>query len=322
MSEHGSDSTGAEHGASGADWVDRWVVETNYDGWRLDQYLAQKLKRATRSQVRRILQGGAVRFADGRRARPASRVRPGDVVELPRVERADPDTPSLDDVRVLYDADDVLVLDKPAGMLVHRTAHEATRTIEAWLAARIEGRCEPVHRLDRDTSGCLVCARGDDAIRELRSAFADSSAAKRYVAWAHDPGGVWQIGDQRTLDTPLGLDPDAAVRLRMGRGSLPAVTDVRCTDRLAHRAVLDVRITFGRQHQIRAHLAMAGTPVVADKLYGMGDDFFVAWLDAPACRRDRSATERARGAGSCPAACPHGWRLRVSRRCARRRWRR
>lgn len=277
----GSDSIGAETGASDVDWVDRWTVEPNYDGWRLDQYLAQKLKRATRSQVARILRSGQVRFADGRRARPASRVRPGDVVELPRTERADPATPPLDQVRVLFDRDDILVLDKPAGMLVHRTAHEATRTVEAWLADRVDGRCEPVHRLDRDTSGCLVCARGDDAIRELRTAFADGAVRKHYVARVHDPEGLWQVGSRRVLDTPLGPDPDALVRLRMGVGSLPALTRARCRERTDGIAELDVEIEYGRQHQIRAHMALFSTPIVGDKLYAMGDEFFLAWLDDP-----------------------------------------
>ena len=264
-----------------AGWTDRYTVGPHQAGWRLDRVLTERLKRATRSQVARIIRG-EVTFEDGRAAKPASRVRPGDVVLVPRVERADPDTPPLGALKVIDEGDDWLVLDKPPGMLVHRTAHEATRTVEAWLAKTFgDERVEPVHRLDRDTSGCLVCARGLDAIRELREAFANGRADKRYRAEVVDPDRRWTAGAEETLATPLGFDGESVVRLRMGRGDLACATHVTVTRRDCHVVMLSVNIEGGRQHQIRAHLALAGTPIVGDKLYGMGDAFFLEWLERP-----------------------------------------
>jgi 23S rRNA pseudouridine1911/1915/1917 synthase len=263
------------------DWEDRYEVLPNYDGWRLDRFLTQMLRRATRAQTNRIIRGGVV-FSDGRRAKPASRVRAGDVVVIGRLERGDPDAPALDAVGVLASAADWVVLDKPAGMLVHRTAHEATRTVEVWLRERFPGeRVEPVHRLDRDTSGVLVCARGADAIRALREAFGTASVEKEYAAAVRDARGLWRPGQTRVFDTPLGFEAGSTVKIRIGVGGWPCRTTVTCVGRAGELAQLQCHIDQGRQHQIRAHLALFGTPVLGDKLYEAGNDFFLAWIDAP-----------------------------------------
>lgn len=262
-------------------WEDRLVVERNYEGWRLDRWLAQKLRRATRSQAARIAREGA-RFADGRPMKPGARVRSGDVVVLPRLERADPGAPPLDAVQVLARGDGWIALDKPAGMLVHRTAAEATRTVDAWLAtAGLGERVEPVHRLDRDTSGLLIAGDGLDAIRALKGLLAGREVHKRYLAAVTDPGGRWTPGAAHTLDTPLGFDADSEVRLRVGRGAWECATHVRCLTRTGDRALLLAAMDGGRQHQIRAHLALAGTPLLGDKLYEAGDAFFLEWIDHP-----------------------------------------
>lgn len=256
-------------------------VESNYAGWRLDVYLAQKLKRASRSQVARFIKNGAY-FRDGRPARPATRVKPGDVVVLPRLERGDSGAPPPSLTEVLVADDQIVVLNKPAGLLVHRTASEATRTVEAFLATRFAGeRVEPVHRLDRDTSGALVCGRGERTIVALRAMFAQSSVSKVYAALVVDPEVRWPEGSQRVFEQPLGFDSESAVGIRIGRGEWPCSTSAECVRRRGDRAMLRVTITQGRQHQIRAHLSLFGTPLVGDKLYAMGDAFFLEWLERP-----------------------------------------
>lgn len=264
-----------------ADWVERYEVASNYDGWRLDQFLTHKLKRASRTRVVEIIRA-CVRLADGRAVRPAMRVRTGDVVEIPRTERSDPGGPPLSAIGLLASAPPIYVVQKPPGTLVHRTAHEATATVDVWLQATYPTkRIEPVHRLDRETSGCLVCAEGLDAIRALRARFEESLVRKVYLALVDDPDARLPVGHTQTIDTPLGFDPDSAVRIRMGAGDLPCATHLRVLHRVGPVAVLQIQIDRGRQHQIRAHLWMLGTPVVGDKLYGMGDAFFQRWLDAP-----------------------------------------
>jgi 23S rRNA pseudouridine1911/1915/1917 synthase len=281
-----------------------FTVEPNYPGWRLDRYLTQKLHRASRSQVLRMLQSGRV-TVDGRPARPAHRVRPGQVVCMPRLERMDPDTPPLDAVAVLDVQHTLLALCKPPGMLVHRSAGEVSRTVERFLEARFpDPPAEPVHRLDRDTSGVLLCGRGADTIRALRLTMDRHDHAKWYLALVEDPGDRWAGVDLDALDTPLGPALDSALHgVRMGPGTLPCRTWVRGLGHRDGRALVACRLEQGRQHQIRVHLALAGTPVVGDKLYGMGEAFFAAWCDAaghPALVAMLASRWH----------CLHAWRLR------------
>lgn len=262
-------------------WDEIFIVEGNYNGWRLDLYLTQKIHRASRSQITRILKTCDVRLNE-RPARTGDKVRAADVIRIARTERIDPDTPQLDAIGVLADLHDVVIINKPAGMLVHRTAGEVSRTVEAWASLiHPDQRLDPTHRLDRETSGCLVLGRGLDRIRELRAIFDQSRATKTYLAVLDDPGQAWLTGSRRTFDTPLGDDTTSSISLRIGQGTLPCATHVHCFERRGRWALTAINIDQGRQHQIRAHMAMFGTPVAGDKLYGMGDDFFASWLRSP-----------------------------------------
>ncbi len=264
-------------------WDEVFVVEPNYDGWRLDLYLTQKIQRATRSQIRRIIRNSDVRIA-GRPARTASVVRPGDEIRMPRIERIDPMTPLLDDIRVLLERPELIIINKPAGTLVHRNAAEVSRTVDMWATRhenRTGDRLEPIHRTDRDTSGILVIGRGIENIRDLRAAFENNRVQKTYLAIVDDPQKQWTVNLSRSFDQPLGPDIHSSVRLRMGLGTLTCATHASCLVRHHSRALLRVNIEQGRQHQIRAHLSLAGTPIVGDKLYAMGDQFFEAWLQNP-----------------------------------------
>ncbi len=262
-------------------FTERFVVAVNYDGWRLDRYLTEKFRRASRAKVARIVRAG-VRVGGRVRTKPGTTVRTGDVIEIDRVERADPATPSPDEVVVLFESATVVVVDKPAGLLVHRTAREATRTLDSFLSARFpDGRVEAAHRIDRDTSGLLACAADAETLRRLQAHFATGAPDKVYRALAVDPDSRWSPGDDRVFDEPLGFDRESAINVRIGRGAWPCRTFVTCVDRHDDVAALDVRIERGRQHQIRAHLSLFGTPLAGDKLYAMGDDFFGAWYADP-----------------------------------------
>ncbi|RAL24867.1 hypothetical protein DL240_01260 [Lujinxingia litoralis] len=263
--------------------VRRFEVDSNFEGWRLDQFLANRLPRISRSFAAKILKDGDVRLTPYRRARASSRMRIGDVVELR--ERLAPERVQDDEASVLYEDDALLVVNKPAGMLVHESARVRLNTITHYLARQGYSEAEPVHRLDRETSGALVCARQRCWVPELRGVFATDHPEKIYRALVEDPRDVWEVGARRTLDWPLGEDEKSALSIKIGHGGLRALTHVYVLGRRERKgyrlADLEVRIETGRQHQIRAHLAMAGTPIAGDKLYSRDDAFFMAICDAP-----------------------------------------
>ncbi|MCA9547894.1 MAG: RluA family pseudouridine synthase, partial [Myxococcales bacterium] len=168
----------------------------------------------------------------------------------------------------------LLVLDKPAGLAVHPTAARFEATVTRWLA-RHHPEAEPVHRLDVETSGVLVCARHALAHRTLKAAFADRGVHKRYRAVVE---GLPEA-DRWVVDTPLGFDAGSAVRLKMGPGDLPARTAFEVVRRGRRRALIAAEPLTGRQHQIRVHAQLSGHPLVGDKLYGPDERIFLAHLD-------------------------------------------
>lgn len=260
-----------------------FVVPPDADGLRLDRFLAARMARLTRSRIARILRAddGTVRLEPPRPVRPATSLRVGDRVILRRPDESDgTEAPLI----ILHRDPFAVVVDKPAGVLVQPTARVFAASLTHRLAAMAEPgeHLEPVHRLDRETSGALMASRVREAVPALRGMFAAGGAVEKlYVALAHDPHGRWQVGHPVRLTHPLGLDPDALVRVRMGRGAQPSRTDVTVLQRLDEHALLACRLLTGRQHQIRVHLALEGTPIVGDKLYQMGDAFFMAICERP-----------------------------------------
>lgn len=265
-------------------------VDQNHHGWRLDAFLAARIRRLSRSAAARIIRGGGVRLVPERRARPASTVRQGDTVVLR--QHLESELLQYDALRVLLQTPAFVAIDKPAGMLVHPTATAFRNTVMQW-ATDVGGFPEAcvVHRLDRETSGVMIFARGPAHARRLSAAFASPGAVlKRYLAIALDPQARYAVGDHGTIDIPLGFDETSVLpRLVMGRGTLSALTHWRCVQRGvgtgSDLALLEVEIAGGRQHQIRAHLALVGTPIVGDKLYAHGAEYYLDWVEG---RADRS----------------------------------
>ena len=260
-----------------------FIVELNYDGWRLDQFLAQKITRMSRSKARRILAGVRIQPKErpAPKTKPGARLREGDVVTVTEtLPLDDPDCPLWDRVRLVARMPSLLVFDKPPGLLVHPTATVERHTMAGYLEERYGslGRVESVHRLDRQTSGLLVAAIGTDAIRRLRGLFAEGEVDKTYLAVVNDPDEVHGIGSSFDIDTSLGFDSSSRVRIKIGRGDWSARTFGVCRGRNGLVALLKVHMEGGRQHQIRTHLAMLHTPLVGDLLYGGSDDDFLADL--------------------------------------------
>jgi 23S rRNA pseudouridine1911/1915/1917 synthase len=259
----------------------RFEVEDEYDGWRVDLYLKKKIPRLSRTKIQTII---ATQLEDslGRRKQAHSPVRAGERLLIRRPARSEPPAPQSFDV--LLERDDLLVVDKPANLPVHASARYYFGTLTRLLFERFGDDVQIAHRLDRETSGCLVVAKGRASASVLKAAFEKRKVAKTYHALVH---GVpaWPA-EGHLVDLPLRLAPAArsklGVRMEPAPGDpdgLDAKTRVRVL--AVHRggALVECKPITGRQHQIRAHLAAIGHAIVGDKLYGHGDEAFARYCD-------------------------------------------
>lgn len=267
---------GAEGDSTGADVVElTYTVEPNYAGWRLDKYLCQKLRRASRTRVQEIIANDLV-FE--RRLKASSAVWPGMTFKLRRSARAEPEVPAAELLRVVYRDEALLVVDKPAGLPIHPTARYHAGTLVTQLKRLLgeSARADPAHRLDRETSGLVVCGRTLEACQRLSAAFAAGAVSKEYLAVVE--GHPRQ--DEFEVDAPI-AEGTALVRIAVridhvsGR---PAHTRFEVLRRFERRgepfALLRCLPRTGRQHQIRVHAQTAGHPLVGDKLYGVDPAYF------------------------------------------------
>jgi len=243
-------------------------------GQRLDRFVHKRLGDVPRSRVYRVIRKGEVRV-NGRRAGPETRLKAQDRIRLPpvRVLPADaPRRPAADllariQAAVIYEDKRLLVLDKPAGIAVHGGSGVSSGVIEALRALRPDESLELVHRLDRDTSGCLLVARDAATLRTLHALLRTEGFEKRYLALL---GGRWELGEKR-IDVPLRTDTrvggERTVRTdAAGKPSTSRFRPVQFFGRVA--TLVEVELATGRTHQIRVHAAHAGHPVAGDAKYG------------------------------------------------------
>ena len=248
-------------------------VDAEHEGLRLDRVLATEVAGYSRSQIQRLIEDGHVKLPRVKTAKANTPVRSGDVItiELPAPVAATPAAEALP-LEIVYQDADVIVINKPAGMVVHPGAgHEAGTLVNALLhhvtdLSGIGGERRPgiVHRLDKGTSGVMVVAKHDASHQELARQFHDREVEKTYVALA------WGLVQQRKrIDIPIGRDPvhreKSSTRARRAR---TAVTRVIWARHVPGVSLLRVAIATGRTHQIRVHLNAIGHPIVGDALYG------------------------------------------------------
>ncbi|MEW5926203.1 MAG: RluA family pseudouridine synthase [Gemmatimonadota bacterium] len=258
---------------SGAAGPPPWVEHTvgaDEDGRSVGAVLGGALG-FPRGEVLRLTRLRAIRL-NGRRTTPAARVRAGDVVAA----ATDPEgAPSVEpwplELRVVAEDDEVLVLDKPAGVLVHPVLRGQTGTLANAVAHRdllrgIRARVHPVHRLDRDTSGLVLFARTPLAHRRLDEQLREHALRREYLALVH--GRV--PGDAGTIDAPLGRDPAEPARRAVRADGAPARTRFRVLESFADATLLRLELETGRTHQVRVHLRHLGHPVLGDPVYGPG----------------------------------------------------
>lgn len=241
-------------------------------GERLDQFIVARVPGHSRSQVQRQIKDGCVRIGT-REAKANLAVRAGEIVsiELPEPRAAEPQAEALP-LDVLYEDADLIVVNKPAGMVVHPAPGHAGGTLVNALLhhvgdlSGVGGELRPgvVHRLDRGTSGLMVVAKHDAAHRELARQFHDREVEKEYVALA------WgEVQQGRRIDAAIGRDPNDRTKMSSrARHARSAVTRITKSRFLRGVSYLHVAIATGRTHQIRVHLSAIGHPIVGDATYG------------------------------------------------------
>jgi 23S rRNA pseudouridine1911/1915/1917 synthase len=289
------------------------VVPQERSGIELDESLCLLFPEWNKGFVRRQVRSGLV-LVDGELANPSQRLRADqvlivdvDVDQVPEPPRHDPGVA----FQVLYEDEDVLVVDKPAGLAVEperwarergsvsggllRLARERAESGPAGTGGSgagrgVEMRPRLVHRIDKDTTGVLLVAKHLDAERSLRTAFEDGSVRKRYLALVE---GDWPLaeGASELIELPLGPDERRSGAQRVQQDGKPSSTRVSVEERFRGYTLLACEPLTGRTHQIRVHLAARGFPLVVDPLYGRRDALFLSQIK-PDYRAKRGRPER------------------------------
>lgn len=260
--------------------VNTFIVDENNSGQRLDVFLAKQDLGLSRSRVQKLVAEKMIKVNGKNATRSSYKVRPGDniLVEVPPPKelKVEPENIPLD---IYYEDSDVVVINKPRGLVVHPAEGNWHGTLVNALLyhckdlSGISGEIRPgiVHRLDKDTSGLLMVAKNDAAHLKLAEQLKEREVVRRYLALVH--GRV--KADRGKIDAPIGRHPvDRKKMAVVGRNSREAVTHYRVLERKSNYTLVDLRLETGRTHQIRVHMAYINHPVVGDTCYGPAKPHF------------------------------------------------
>ena len=266
----------------------RWLtVDEEYIGQRIDNYLIRVLKGVPKSMVYRILRRGEVRVNKGR-IKPTYRLQAGDELRIPPIRMSPASNPGSSaagerlESRILYEDKRLIILNKPSGIAVHGGSGIQFGVIESMRKSRTDLHyLELVHRLDRDTSGCLVLAKKRSALRQLHELLRIGKVQKRYLALVQ---GNWEYGTKR-IDVPLQKQTlrSGERMVRVSEHGKAASSTFRPLAVSKKASLLEVEIHTGRTHQIRVHAAHSGHPIAGDEKYG--DETFNRYLASMGFKR-------------------------------------
>lgn len=245
------------------------VVEN--ESGRLDKVASQLFGNFSRSQLKELLASGNL-LVNGQQKKPKYQVKSGDKLTLvePEVKQLDLVAEKMD-LDIVYEDDDVLVVNKPQGMVVHPSpGHESHTLVNALLyhcpLSTINGTFRPgiVHRIDKDTSGLLMVAKNDLAHQSLAAQLKNKTNTREYLALVH--GNIKEA--EGTIDAPLGRSPKDRKKQAVVADGRPAITHFKVLDRFGDYTLVACRLETGRTHQIRVHMKYIGHPLAGDPLYG------------------------------------------------------
>jgi len=251
---------------------DLLVVTDEYDGERIDRYLAQMLPDQSRSYLKSLVKDGCI-LVRGRAVKPSTPVQAGEEISVEIPEKIVPDIlPEDIPLDILYEDEDLLVVNKPKGMVVHPAAgHYSGTLVNAVMyhcgsdLSGINGVLRPgiVHRIDKDTSGSVLVCKNDFTHRSIAEQLKEHTIVRRYYAVVH--GG---LKEDRTIDQPIGRDPADRLRMAVRPDGKRAVTHCRVLESFGEYTYIECRLETGRTHQIRVHMAYIRHPIIGDEVYG------------------------------------------------------
>lgn len=248
------------------------IVE-NEEGQRLDNYLIRILKGVPKSFIYKIIRDGQVRV-NKKRSQPTTRLHEHDLVRLPPIRTSQPITPKVEErlaevltLATLYEDELIIVLNKPAGMAVHGGSGVSLGVIEAFRRSRPDlSYLELVHRLDRETSGCLLLAKKRSVLRQIQAQFEEKSIEKTYLALLQ---GAWEGKKVKYVDAPLKKQVLVSGErlVRVDEEGKPSKTRFILLKNYPECCLVEATPQTGRTHQIRVHSASLNTPIIGDEKY-------------------------------------------------------
>ena len=251
------------------------IIEKIHEGTRIDSVLSLILEDTSRSYISKVIEQGGLKVNGKEELSKKYKVREGDVIELelpePEMLEVEPEDIPLD---IVYEDDDVMVVNKPRGMVVHPAAGNYSGTLVNAILyhagdrlSSINGVIRPgiVHRIDKDTSGLLMIAKNNKAHESLSLQLKEHSITRRYIALVYDN----IVNDDLVIDEPIGRDPRNSLKKKVnGEAPRNTVTHVKVLERYGKYTLCAMRLETGRTHQIRVHMSYIKHPLVGDPLYG------------------------------------------------------